>query len=53
MPGTTKRHRLEENLGGVSVQLTPADLCEIGTVASRITRQGARYPEHVDHMSER
>jgi len=53
IPDTTKRHRLEENIGAVSVELTPDDLGEIATVASSITIQGARYPEHVERLSER
>ncbi len=47
IPGTTKPHRLEENLAAVSVELTPADLQEIESASSRITIQGARYPEHL------
>jgi aryl-alcohol dehydrogenase-like predicted oxidoreductase len=46
IPGTTKRRRLEENLGAASLELTPADLAEI-EAASRIEIQGARYPEHL------
>ena len=53
IPGTTKRHRLEENLGAASVQLTAADLREIETAASQITVQGARYPEHLEQMTNR
>jgi aryl-alcohol dehydrogenase-like predicted oxidoreductase len=47
IPGTTKRHRLEENLGAASVQLTPDDLREIDRAASQIAVHGARYPEHL------
>jgi aryl-alcohol dehydrogenase-like predicted oxidoreductase len=50
IPGTTKLHRLEENIGGVSVELAPDDLREIDEAASRITVQGARYPEHLERM---
>lgn len=50
IPGTTKRHRLEENIGAASVELTPEDLGEIETAASRITAQGARYPEHLQKL---
>jgi aryl-alcohol dehydrogenase-like predicted oxidoreductase len=50
IPGTTKRHRLEENLGAAEVQLTPEDLREIETAASKITVQGERYPEHLMRM---
>jgi aryl-alcohol dehydrogenase-like predicted oxidoreductase len=47
IPGTTKLHRLEENLGGASVLLTAADLLEIEAAASKITIEGARYPQHL------
>jgi len=53
IPGTTKLHRLEENIGAVSVQLTPDDLREIESAASKITVQGARYPEHIEALSNR
>ena len=45
IPGTTKLHRLRENNGAVSVQLTPGDLRELESAAAKITVQGARYPE--------
>jgi aryl-alcohol dehydrogenase-like predicted oxidoreductase len=45
IPGTTKLTRLEENLGAAAIELTPADLSEIDSAASKITVQGARYPE--------
>jgi len=45
IPGTKKLSRLEENLGAVNVQLTPADLRDIDEVASRIHVQGERVPE--------
>jgi aryl-alcohol dehydrogenase-like predicted oxidoreductase len=45
IPGTTKLHRLEENLGAVSVELTEADLKDIDAAASKIKTQGARLPE--------
>ncbi|HYY93303.1 MAG TPA: aldo/keto reductase [Pyrinomonadaceae bacterium] len=48
IPGTTKMHRLEENLGASEIELTPDDLREIETAASKITVQGARYPEHME-----
>jgi len=51
IPGTTKLHRLEENIGAAAVELTVGDLREIETAASRITVQGARYPEHIERMS--
>jgi aryl-alcohol dehydrogenase-like predicted oxidoreductase len=50
IPGTTKLERLEENLGGVNIQLTPDDLREIDGAASQITVQGARYPEALQKM---
>ncbi len=50
IPGTTKLHRLEENLGAVNVQLTPEDLRELDTAASKIPVQGARYPEELQKM---
>src|SRR5579885_2091930 len=53
IPGTTKLHRLEENLGAVSVELTQADLRELETAASRIPVQGARYPEELQKMVDR
>jgi aryl-alcohol dehydrogenase-like predicted oxidoreductase len=45
IPGTTKLHRLEENVGATQIQLTADDLREIDAAISRITVQGARYPE--------
>ena len=48
IPGTTKLHRLEENLGAASVTLTPEDLAEIEREAAKITVQGERYPEHLE-----
>ena len=53
IPGTTKLHRLEENLGAAAVELTADDLREIETAASKITVQGARYPEHLEQMTGR
>jgi aryl-alcohol dehydrogenase-like predicted oxidoreductase len=50
IPGTTKLHRLEENIGAVDVELTASDLKEIESAASRITVQGARYPEHLQRL---
>ena len=49
IPGTTKLHRLEENLGAVELALTPTDLDEIGAAAG-IAVQGARYPEHLQKL---
>lgn len=51
IPGTTKLARLEENIGAVSVSLTPEDLFEINDAASGITVQGNRYPEHIERMT--
>jgi aryl-alcohol dehydrogenase-like predicted oxidoreductase len=53
IPGTTKLHRLDENIGALSVDLTPEDLREITGAASRITVQGARYPEQLEQMTGR
>ena len=53
IPGTTKLHRLEENIGATSVTLTPDDLREIDSAASRITVQGDRYPERLEEMTGR
>jgi aryl-alcohol dehydrogenase-like predicted oxidoreductase len=53
IPGTTKLHRLEENLGAATVELTPDNLRDIESAASKITVQGARYPEHIERMSNR
>ncbi len=50
IPGTTKLHRLEENLGGAQVSLTADDLQDIDREASRIELHGARYPEHMQKM---
>ncbi len=48
IPGTTKPHRLEENIGAVAVNLTSDDLGDIEDAASKITVHGARYPEHLE-----
>lgn len=53
IPGTTKLHRLEENMGAAEVELTPQDLRDIEHAASQITIQGARYPEQIEQMSNR
>lgn len=47
IPGTTKLHRLEENIGAASIELTPADLRDIQSAASGIEVQGDRYPPHL------
>ena len=53
IPGTTKIHRLEENIGAVDLVLTADDLQEIDAAAAQVTVQGARYPEAVEQMSGR
>jgi aryl-alcohol dehydrogenase-like predicted oxidoreductase len=53
IPGTTKIHRLEENLGAMDVELTPEDIREIDVVASKISVQGERYPESAQRMINR
>ncbi len=50
IPGTTKRHRLDENLGAASLQLTADDVREIERAVSRIEVHGARYPAHLQKM---
>ncbi len=50
IPGTTKLHRLEENLGAAAVELTPDDLRQIGDAAAKIPLQGARYPEELQKL---
>ena len=47
IPGTTKLHRLEENIGAADVKLTSDDLRDIASAVSKVTVQGARYPEHL------
>ncbi len=53
IPGTTKLHRLEENLGAASVELSDADLRDIEQAASRITVEGARYSEAAQRLINR
>jgi len=53
IPGTTKLHRLEENIGAVAIELTADDLSQIEGAASKIAVQGARYPEHIEAMTGR
>jgi len=50
IPGTTKLHRLEENIGAVNVELTPDDLRQIDSAASKLDAQGARYPEELQKL---
>ncbi|MGO9270618.1 MAG: aldo/keto reductase [Terriglobia bacterium] len=51
IPGTTKLSRLEENIGAAAVELTPDDLREIHSAASKIKVEGARYPERLEKMT--
>ncbi|MCU1300071.1 MAG: putative aldo/keto reductase [Candidatus Sulfotelmatobacter sp.] len=53
IPGTTKLHRLEENLGALSVELTADDLREIDSASSKIKVEGARYPERLEQLTGR
>jgi aryl-alcohol dehydrogenase-like predicted oxidoreductase len=51
IPGTTKLNRLDENIGAVALELTPADLRDIDSAASRVTIEGDRYPERLEKMT--
>jgi len=51
IPGTKRLERLEENIGAADVELSPGDLREIEAAAARITVQGARYPAHLEAMT--
>jgi len=53
IPGTTKLNRLDENIGAVSVELTPEDLRDIESAVARITVEGARYPEQLEQLTGR
>src|SRR5438270_4028350 len=53
IPGTTKLHRLEENIAAAAIELTPEDLGDIDTAASRIKVEGGRYPEKLEQMTGR
>jgi len=53
IPGTTKPHRLRENIGAVDIELTPEDLRDIDAASSHLTVQGARYPEELEKMTGR
>ncbi len=53
IPGTTKLHRLDENIGATAVELTAEDLREIESAAAKITVHGARYPEKLEQMTGR
>jgi aryl-alcohol dehydrogenase-like predicted oxidoreductase len=50
IPGTTKLHRLEENVGAAAIELTPADLLEINSITSNIPVHGARYAEKMQQL---
>jgi len=50
IPGTTKLHRLEENIGAAAIELTPDDLRDIDRALSKVSVQGARYPEHLQQL---
>ena len=51
IPGTTKLHRLEENIGAAEIEMTPQDLRDIDAAASKITVEGTRYPERLEKMT--
>jgi aryl-alcohol dehydrogenase-like predicted oxidoreductase len=51
IPGTTKLHRLEENIGAVNVEFSPAELAEIDAAATAVHIEGNRYPEHLEKMA--
>ena len=51
IPGTTKLNRLEENIGSAALELSAADVRDIESAAAKIPVQGARYPEHIEKMS--
>jgi aryl-alcohol dehydrogenase-like predicted oxidoreductase len=53
IPGTTKLHRLEENIGAVAIELTPDDLRQLETTAAKIPVQGERYPEKLQKLINR
>jgi aryl-alcohol dehydrogenase-like predicted oxidoreductase len=53
IPGTTKPERLVENIGATAIELTAADLRDIEIAASKITVQGARYPERLEQLTGR
>ena len=53
IPGTTKLHRLEENLGAANLELTPEDIREIESASSKIKVEGKRYPDRLDQLTGR
>lgn len=52
IPGTTKLHRLDENIGAIAVELSPDDLGEIDNAVAKIKVQGARYPEKIEQLTD-
>jgi len=53
IPGTTKLHRLEENMGATAIELTPDDLRQIDYAAAKIPVHGERYPENLQKLINR
>jgi aryl-alcohol dehydrogenase-like predicted oxidoreductase len=53
IPGTTKLHRLEENIGAAALELTDDDLREIESAVSQVPVQGERYPERLERLTGR
>jgi aryl-alcohol dehydrogenase-like predicted oxidoreductase len=53
IPGTTKLHRLEENIGAAAIELTAEDIQQIEDAAAKITVEGARYPEQLEQLTGR
>jgi aryl-alcohol dehydrogenase-like predicted oxidoreductase len=53
IPGTTKLHRLDENIGAAALELTPDDLREIESAVSKVAVQGDRYPERLEQLTGR
>ena len=53
IPGTTKLHRLEENIGAAAIEVTAEDLLQIASAAAKITVEGARYPEKLEQLTGR
>jgi aryl-alcohol dehydrogenase-like predicted oxidoreductase len=51
IPGTTKLHRLDENIGALGIELSAVDLSEIDNAAQKIHVEGGRYPEHLEKMT--
>ncbi|MEZ5284847.1 MAG: aldo/keto reductase [Vicinamibacterales bacterium] len=53
IPGTTKPHRLDENIGAVDIELSAADLADIERAASAVSVQGDRYPDYLEQLTGR